>query len=129
MMESPTLKNRALDSHRTSSEVKYRDGIILAEMPRAYRQRKSGPPANGNPGELLEAAGFNYHFLGLNLGSDEYRSPGQPGTGSNSGHFNVWQVTIMNPLTGVLYRLGDMHFGETNPFTGSAYQHLKEWWQ
>ena len=49
-----------------------------------------------------------------------------PQTGANSGHFNVY--TFTDPKTGVPYTLGDMHFGEHNPFAGpqAAWYHLKE---
>jgi len=82
----------------------------------------------GNPAQTglsLQLAGFDYHQFGLDLGSDEYRSPGAPGTGANSAHFvvNYWQI---NPTFGVP-TFGQMHFGETNP--SNFFQHVKEWWQ
>jgi hypothetical protein len=79
--------------------------------------------------DFHKAAGFDYHFVGLDLGYDEYRSPGQSGTGADSGHFNLWQVTIITPFTGVPLRLGNMHFGEANPFTGGLLRHVGEWFQ
>jgi len=72
----------------------------------------------------IEAAGFKYHLLGLDRGFDEYRSPGDPNTGANSGHFNVNRLH-QNPLVGVPVTPGNMHFGEHNPFT-SPLQHLGE---
>jgi hypothetical protein len=74
----------------------------------------------------LERAGFEHHNIGLAVGFAEYRSPGQPGTGANSAHFNAWIPLHPNatvPLTG-----GNMHFGEHNPFSGpaAAWEHLKE---
>jgi hypothetical protein len=79
-------------------------------------------------GRALEAAGFGYHTLGFDLGSNEYRSPGQPGTGANSGHFAVNRyhpLSLINPLFGVPTTLGNMHFGEHNPFV-SPLQHAEE---
>lgn len=75
----------------------------------------------------IEKAGFNYHFFGLDRGFDEYRSPGDPQTGANSGHLNVDRAH-QNPLVGVPVTPGNMHFGETNPST-NFFQHVKEWWQ
>jgi RHS repeat-associated protein len=72
----------------------------------------------------IEAAGFKYHLLGLDRHFDEYRSPGDPNTGANSGHFNVSQLH-QNPKVGVPITPGNMHFGEHNPFT-SPLQHLEE---
>ncbi len=82
-------------------------------------------------GQALEAAGFGYHTAGFDLGANEYRSPGQPGTGANSGHFAVDRyhpLSLINPLFGVPTTLGNMHFGEHNPFAGAgaALDHLKE---
>lgn len=37
----------------------------------------------------IQAAGFRYWPVGVDFGSDEFRSPGDPGTGANSGHFIV----------------------------------------
>ena len=69
--------------------------------------------------QALQAAGFRYEPLGLNFGKNEYRSPGTPGTGANSGHFNV--------QPGVL-TFGNMHFGEHNPFASAeaAWEHMEE---
>ncbi len=81
----------------------------------------------GNKNQIesaIEAAGFKYHLLGLDRGFDEYRSPGDPHTGANSGHFNVDRAH-QNPLVGVPVTPGNMHFGEHNPFT-SPLQHLEE---
>jgi hypothetical protein len=84
----------------------------------------------GNKNQIesaIEAAGFNYHLLGLDRGFDEYRSPGDPHTGANSGHFNVDQAH-QNPIVGVPITPGNMHFGEHNPFSGlgAAWEHTKE---
>ena len=76
-------------------------------------------------GLALGLAGLEYHQVGANIGYDEYRGPGAPGTGANSAHFNVnWHI---NPLFGVP-TLGDMHFGEHNLFESreAAWGHLKE---
>ena len=82
-------------------------------------------------GQALEAAGFGYHTAGFDLGSNEYRSSGQPGTGANAGHFAVNRyhpLSLINPLFGVPTTLGNMHFGEHNPFAGAgaAWEHAKE---
>jgi hypothetical protein len=48
------------------------------------------------------------------IGSYHYRSPGDPGTGENSGHLIIRGVGPWHPWDTVPTR-GDLHFGETNP--------------
>ena len=82
----------------------------------------AGTPSQA--GRALEAAGFNYHWFGFDFGSNEYRSPGQTGTGANSGHFIVDRAKH-EPKAGVPQTTGSMHFGEHNPFE-NLWQHIKE---
>jgi hypothetical protein len=81
------------------------------------RERLGHPPSKDQVERAIEAAGFKYHLLGLDRHFDEYRSPGDPHTGANSGHFNVSQLH-QNPKVGVPITPGNMHFGEHNPFAG-----------
>jgi RHS repeat-associated protein len=64
----------------------------------------------------IQAAGFHYWPLGRDVGSDEFRSPGDKGTGANSGHF-VLNRSFLPPKSGVPQVGGNMHFGETNPMS------------
>jgi hypothetical protein len=72
----------------------------------------------------LARAGMQYTGLGLNFGYDEFRSPGDSGTGANSAHFNV-RWLYLNPIVGIPSVGGNMHFGEHNPFV-SPYEHTLE---
>jgi len=84
----------------------------------------------------LEKAGYSFSALdGLfNLRKDfahpnaeNFRTPGDPGTGRNSGH-----LLVEHPLSSLLPRYsvpttGSVHTGETNPWgsVGAAIQHLE----
>jgi RHS repeat-associated protein len=84
----------------------------------------------------LEKAGYSFSALdGLfNLregfahpNAENFRTPGDPGTGRNSGHF-----LVEHPLSSLLPRYsvpttGSVHTGETNPWgsVGAAIQHLE----
>jgi hypothetical protein len=72
-----------------------------------------------------------YHPSGLDFDTAEFRSPGQKGTGANSGHFTVHEPVIQVdrwriPLWGTVPTRGDVHLGEHNPYTGGAAEHLRE---
>jgi hypothetical protein len=75
---------------------------------------------NGTPdqaGAALLKAGFIQHNSSwFEPKFNSYRSPGGFLTGANSGHFNVYQITL-NPLSSVPQAQGNMHFGEHNPFS------------
>jgi len=62
----------------------------------------------------IQSAGFHYWPVGLDFGSDEFRSPGDPRTGANSGHF-ILNRGFVPPKNGVPQVNGSMHFGEHNP--------------
>jgi RHS repeat-associated protein len=77
---------------------------------------------NGNLSQArsaIQAAGFNYWPIGLDFGADEFRSPGNPGTGANSGHF-ILERSPNRSVPG-----GNMHFGEHNPMSDLP-QHIHE---
>ena len=69
----------------------------------------SGTPEQA--GAALQRAGFAPHWG--TEGGNEYRSPGSFWTGADSGHF------IVNP-NATLPAVGNMHFGEHNPYSGSG---------
>jgi hypothetical protein len=58
------------------------------------------------------------------IGTYHYRSPGDPGTGSNSGHL-ILQLQFLQPWDTVPAR-GELHFGETNPNVNRAGHFMKD---
>ena len=77
-------------------------------------------------GQALSNAGFHsWGPFGLDLGFNEYRSSGTGWFGANSGHFNV-QRADTDPLSTVPKVTGNMHFGESNPFSFGLFRHMGE---
>lgn len=70
------------------------------------------------------AAKFQYWLFGQDIGSFEFRSPGDKGTGANSGHI-ILNRGDLSPADGVPEVGGSMHFGEHNPMRG-ARAHVHE---
>lgn len=85
----------------------------------------------GQAQKELEGAGYQLigkdAFFDLREGfahpfAESFRTPGDPGTGANSGHFLVDRKPWVTVPT-----QGSMHTGETNPYTslGALKQHLE----
>jgi RHS repeat-associated protein len=99
--------------------------------------------------QALEKAGY-YHYLRdvtniLHPSTETYnavdfRSPGESGTGVGSGHFTVHEPVkyiwlfkgpagagqLRVPVHGTVPSGGDVHFGESNPYTGGFFRHAEE---
>jgi RHS repeat-associated protein len=68
---------------------------------------------------------FNVREMFANPNAENYRTPGDPGTGANSGHFLVnHSIVSLLPQYSVP-TTGSVHTGETNPTTspGALWQH------
>jgi hypothetical protein len=69
---------------------------------------------------------FNFREMFANPNAENYRTPGDPGTGANSGHFLVnHSIVSLLPQYSVP-TTGSVHTGETNPTTSfkALFQHL-----
>jgi RHS repeat-associated protein len=69
---------------------------------------------------------FNFREMYANPNAENYRTPGDPGTGANSGHFLVnHSILSLLPQYSVP-TTGSVHTGETNPTTSfkALFQHL-----
>jgi RHS repeat-associated protein len=114
-----------------SAETKFtQTSGTLAGFSFDFNQTSKQQTANGTffyPGaprdayEAILRAGFSasmaddfFNPLHGYIGSYHYRSPGDPGTGENSGHLIIRGVGPWHPWDTVPTQ-GDLHFGETNP--------------
>lgn len=70
---------------------------------------------------------FNVREMFANPNAENYRTPGDPGTGANSGHFLVNHSIISLLPQYSVPTTGSVHTGETNPWAsfGAAKQHLE----
>ena len=70
---------------------------------------------------------FNWREGFANPSAENYRTPGDRGTGSNSGHFLVNHSLLSLFPAYSVPTTGSVHAGETNPWTsiGAAEQHLE----